>query len=720
MQELPTGGAMVAVQATEPEVLELIGDTADQVGVAAVNGPFAVVLSGAAEAVLDLDGQLRAMGRKTKRLEVSHAFHSPLMEPMLDGFAEVARGLRFAPVTTAFFSTLTGSPVTAEELGSPEYWVRHVRQAVRFHDVVGALEADGVTTFLELGPDGVLSAMGPNCLPADAEAVTFVPSLRGGTAEAQSLTKAVVQLHVHGVPVDWSAFCGTPVDWSAAFDGPRPPRTELPTYAFQRQRYWLDALPTQPEDLGAAGLAPADHPLLGAAIELPGSDGLLFSGRLAAHTQPRLAQHTLAGTPVLPASAVVDMVLRAGDETGCALVEELVLEAPLVLPDQGGTHLRLTVTPSGEGCTVQLHSRPEGTSGSGGWVRNAHGTLRPAGPAPDAGLAVWPPDGAVPAAAEDLYERLAQAGLDHGPAFQAVRAVWRRDAELYAELALAPAEAQEAGRYRVHPVLLDGALHALGLTDTAGELPMSWSGVSVHATGATAARVRIAPAAPGAVSLLLTDPTGLPVASAISVGLRPAPADLPRPTAERPAPAARPVRRTVTAEPVAAPGARDRLLAQSPDERARTLLDSVRRSTALVFGYSGADDVDPEQSFKDIGIDSLTAVELRNHVTAATGLQVPPTVLFYCPTPAALAARLDEEAAAELSGVPELHRELDRLEALLAALPGEGTEHEEIYARLRALNGSRDRPADRTADADLESATAEEIFDLLDAELESS
>ncbi|MFF0451437.1 type I polyketide synthase [Streptomyces sp. NPDC004609] len=719
MQELPTGGAMVAVQATEPEVLELIGDMSDQVGVAAVNGPAAVVLSGAAEAVLDLAGQLRAMGRKTKRLEVSHAFHSPLMEPMLDRFAEVVRGLRFAPATTAFFSTLTGSPVTAEELGSPEYWVRHVRQTVRFHDVVGALRADGVTTFLELGPDGVLSAMGPNCLPADAEAAAFVPSLRGGTAEAQSLTKAVVQLHVHGVPVDWPAFCGTPVDWAAAFDGPRPPRTALPTYAFQRQRYWLDALPAQPEDLGAAGLVPADHPLLGAAIELPGSGGLLFSGRLAAHTRPWLAQHNLAGTPVLPASAVVDMVLRAGDETGCALVEELVLEEPLVLPDQGGTHLRLTLTPSGDGCTFQLHSRPEGASGSGGWVRNAHGTLRPDGPAPDAGLAVWPPDGAVPAAAEDLYERLAQAGLDHGPAFQAVRAVWRRDAELYAELALAPAEAQEASRYRVHPVLLDAALHALHLTEASG-LATSWQGVAVHATGATAARVRIAPAAPGAVSLLLTDPTGLPVASANSVRLRPTPAVLPRPTARRPAPAARPARRTVAAEPIAAPGARERLLAQSPDERARTLLDIVRRSTALVFGHSGADDVDPEQSFKDIGIDSLTAVELRNHVTAATGLQVPPTVLFDCPTPAALAARLDEEADAELSGVPELHRELDRLEALLAVLPGEGTEREEIYGRLRALTGSRDQSADRTADADLESATAEEIFDLLDTELESS
>ncbi|MFC9926132.1 type I polyketide synthase, partial [Streptomyces sp. NPDC127190] len=547
MQALLAGGAMVAVQATEAEVLELIGDCTDRVGIAAVNGPSAVVLSGAAEAVLDIAGHLRATGRKTKRLEVSHAFHSPLMEPMLDAFAEVARGVRFTPVDTPFFSTLTGGPVTAGELADPEYWIRHVRQAVRFHDAVGALAADGVTTFLELGPDGVLSAMGPNCLPPDAETGTFVPALRGNTGETQSLTRAVVQLHVHGVAVDWPAFCGTPVDWSAAFDGPRPPRTELPTYAFQRQRYWLDALPDRPEDLGAAGLGPADHPLLGAAVELPGTGGLLFTGRLGAASQSWLDQHTLAGTPVLPASAVLDMVLRAGDETGCALVEELALEIPPVLPEQGALQLRLTATPTGDRCAVELHSRPEGTPGPGGWTRNAYGTLRPAGPAGDADLAVWPPAGAVPAAVEDLYERLAQAGLDHGPLFRTVRAAWRRDADLYAELALDPAEAPQADRYRLHPVLLDGALHALGLTDRAGLLPLAWTGVSVHATGATAVRVRIAPAGPDAVSLLLADPAGQPVASADSVELRPAPAGLTRSVAHGAgpgdAPAARPARR---------------------------------------------------------------------------------------------------------------------------------------------------------------------------------
>ncbi|MFF4717022.1 SDR family NAD(P)-dependent oxidoreductase [Streptomyces eurythermus] len=756
MQELPEGGAMVAVQAGEAEVLGLLGEVSDRVGVAAVNGPAAVVLSGAEDAVLELAERLRALGRKTKRLEVSHAFHSPLMEPMLDAFAEVARGVRYGEPGTPFVSTVTGAAVAAEELGSPEYWVRHVRRPVRFHDAVTALAADGVTTFLEVGPDGVLSAMGPNCLTGQAGSATFVPCLRGDTDEARSLAKAVVRLHAHGVAVDWAAFCGTPVDWSAAFDGPRPPRTELPTYAFQRQRYWLDAPPALPEDLGAAGIGAADHPLLGAAVELPGTDGMVFAGRLAAGTHPWLDGHTLGGTPVLPASAVLEMALRAGDETGCGGVEDLTLDTPLVLPEQGAVRLRLTVGPFTDGRrTVELHTRPEDTSGPGGWTRNAHGTLRPptaTAPGPRATgaagttLTTWPPAGAEPAAPDELYRLLAAAGVDHGPAARAVRAVWRRDAELFAEVVLGPGEEREAERYGVHPVLLDGALHPLGLTGPAGPLPASWSGVTLHATGATSVRVRVAPVAPDAVSVLLADPAGLPVATADRVTLRPVPAGPPRPAPDRTGAAEHTgtgtqdtgtgsegtdagadgtgtayssVRRAATAAPVAAPGARERLLALTPDERARALLDIVRRGTAVVFGHAGPDDVDPERSFKDIGIDSLTAVELRDQVTAATGLQVPPTVLFDCPTPAALAERLAEEAAAELSGVRALHRELDRLEQLLAALPGAGPEREEIHARLRALTGAPERPVDRPAQTDLESATAEEIFDLLDAELES-
>ncbi|WUK86194.1 SDR family NAD(P)-dependent oxidoreductase [Streptomyces sp. NBC_00358] len=219
MQALPAGGAMVAVQAGEAEVLpHLTGG----VGVAAVNGPSSVVVSGAEDAVLEIAEVFARQGRKTSRLKVSHAFHSPLMDPMLEEFARVVRGLAFEEPRLPVVSNLTGRLV---ESYSPEYWVRHVREAVRFADGVGTLHGLGATTFVEIGPGGVLSALAQACVD---EAVT-VPVLRGDRSERQALVMSLAQLHTHGVSVDWNAF----------FAGAR--RTDLPTYAFQHERYWVDA-----------------------------------------------------------------------------------------------------------------------------------------------------------------------------------------------------------------------------------------------------------------------------------------------------------------------------------------------------------------------------------------------------------------------------------------------------------------------------------------------
>ncbi|MEV4096142.1 type I polyketide synthase [Streptosporangium saharense] len=214
MQRLPEGGAMMAVEATEDEVLPLLDG---QVVVAAVNGPRAIVLAGEEQAVLRAGERLSGRGCRTKRLRVSHAFHSPLMDPMLDEFREIARSLTYhAPQISM-----------SAEVTDPGYWVRHVRDAVRFHDVFQRLAAEGVTRFLELGPDGVLTAMGQDCLTGD---VTLLAALRRDRPEAQAVVRAVAALHAHGSEVDWPAF------FARAGTG----RVHLPTYAFQRERFWLD------------------------------------------------------------------------------------------------------------------------------------------------------------------------------------------------------------------------------------------------------------------------------------------------------------------------------------------------------------------------------------------------------------------------------------------------------------------------------------------------
>ncbi|MEU0931585.1 type I polyketide synthase, partial [Streptomyces malaysiensis] len=231
MRALPEGGAMVAVQASEEEIAASLAGHEAEVSIAAVNGPTAVVIAGDEAAALEIAEQWSERGRKTRRLRVSHAFHSPRMDAMLGDFRKVVEGLSFAPPTIALVSNVTGEPAGADDVCSAEYWVRHVRQAVRFADGVRALEKLGVTSFLEVGPDGVLTAMTQDCLIAGgASASVVAPVLRKDRPEVQALTAALAELHVHGVEVGWER----------VFAGRGARTVELPTYAFQRQRYWLE------------------------------------------------------------------------------------------------------------------------------------------------------------------------------------------------------------------------------------------------------------------------------------------------------------------------------------------------------------------------------------------------------------------------------------------------------------------------------------------------
>ncbi|MFI9644478.1 SDR family NAD(P)-dependent oxidoreductase [Micromonospora sp. NPDC051925] len=521
MQSMREDGAMVAVEASEAEVRQDLAGREAELGIAAVNGPQAVVISGDHDAVGAIADGWRARGRRTKQLRVSHAFHSPHMEPMLAEFHRILAGLTFAPPRVPVVSNLTGRLADPDEIRDPGYWVRHVREAVRFGDGITTLEAAGVTTYLEVGPDAVLTALGRDCL-ASTDGVALVPVLRGGRDEATTLLTAVATLHTRGVPVDWRA-------WFAP-TGARV--TALPTYPFQRRRLWLDAA-ADGGDVPGLGQRPAAHPLLGAVVGLAGVDGTVLTGRLSLRTHPWLADHALAGTVLLPGTAFVELAVRAGDQVGCGLVEELTLEAPLTVPERGGVDLQVVVgAPDGTGrCPVTVHSRP--ADGVDGWTRHATGVLAPvASTAPVAPTGdVWPPAGATPVDLDGRYDRLADAGYHYGPLFQGLRAAWRRGDEVYAEVALPEEASSSAGRFGLHPALFDAVLHALDLAeadqpdDGRLQVPFAWRGVALHATGATALRVRLTRTGPEEVAFELADTGGVPVASVASLVVRPLAAD---------------------------------------------------------------------------------------------------------------------------------------------------------------------------------------------------
>ncbi|WP_299537467.1 type I polyketide synthase [uncultured Streptomyces sp.] len=498
MEALPEGGAMLAVEAAEAEV-----ELPEGVCLAAVNGPDSLTLSGDAEAIEALESRLRAEGRRVKRLTVSHAFHSHLMEPMLAEFGRVAESLTYRAPAISLAATASGDPATAA------YWVRQVREPVRFADAVAALS--GTRTFLELGPDGTLSAL----VQGLTDEAAAVPLIRDGHhAETDSFHRALADLHVRGVAIDWARHIPGP-------------GAVLPTYAFQHERYWIRPRPAA-GDLTAAGLGHAGHPLIGASTPLADGAGHLCTARLTPNAHPWLAEHVVHERTVLPGTALVELALRAGAEAGAEAeagtvrLDELTIEAPLVLP----ATLQIIVGPADEDGLrpVSIHGRPDDAHD---WTRHAEGRLGvSAAPLPEP-LTVWPPAGAEPVETDTLYAELAARGLAYGPTFQGLHAAWRTADGVCVDVALP--EGSDARSFGLHPALLDAALHGLGLGgvldgatgDDTARLPFSWAGTTLHATGAERLRVRITAVGPDTVSLAAADPTGAPVATVDALTLRP-------------------------------------------------------------------------------------------------------------------------------------------------------------------------------------------------------
>uniref|UniRef100_UPI0038CC043D type I polyketide synthase n=1 Tax=Amycolatopsis mongoliensis TaxID=715475 RepID=UPI0038CC043D len=509
MQELPATGAMVAVRATEEEIRPLLTASA---GIAAVNGPASVVVSGVEDDVLGIAAHFTRLGRETKRLRTSHAFHSPLMDPMLARFREVATGLSYRDPRIGVVSNLTGRLATAAELRSPEHWVRHVRDAVRFADGAGWLASRGVTRFVEVGPDAVLSAMVGDCVDAD---VFVTATQRRRRPDVETVLTAVAEAHAHGFSPDWARLV------------PAGERAELPTYAFQRRRFWPGTSSGRSGDVATAGLAASPHPFLGATADLAGSAGVLGTGRISLRTHPWLADHGIGGSVLFPGTAFVELAVDAGDRAGRTQLEELTLGAPLVLPATGGVRLQvLTGAPDESGaCSLTIHSRAEDAAPDSPWTLHASGVLTPAVPARGDDLTEWPPPGAELLETGGLYDRLADSGFGYGPVFQGLRKAWRHGEDVFAEVELPEnAAVADASAFGLHPALLDAVLHAAAFLPFApapnGRLPFSWRGVSLHAEGARGLRVRLTKTGAESLAIAIADSAGRPVATVDSLALR--------------------------------------------------------------------------------------------------------------------------------------------------------------------------------------------------------
>ncbi|UGT45355.1 SDR family NAD(P)-dependent oxidoreductase [Nocardia yamanashiensis] len=528
MGALPEGGAMLAVAVAAADAEAVVAGYADRLAVAAVNGPAAVVLSGDEDAVDEVERLFEQRGARTGRLRVSHAFHSARMEPMLDEFRAVAAGLSYRQPLLPIVSNVTGAEA-GDAVLDPEYWVAQVRGCVRFAPGVDTLIARGVRKFVEVGPDAVLTAMTSACLAQHPEVEPkslAVATARRSMDEAAAFVTALARVDAAGIAVDWSRAHSRP---SA--------RIELPTYAFQRQRYW--ARPVRVNDVRRSGLEDAGHPMLGAIVRLPDAEQVVFTGRLSLGTHPWLEDHAVAGTVLLPGAAWVELALHIGAVTERPRLAELVIEAPLPIPAGAEVELRLVTAASDDSnsVTAQFYSRTEPAGSSGDdeprWVRHAVATLTGdafATSDPD-GSPEWPPVDAAAVAVEDGYAALEERGYGYGPAFRGVRALWARPGEAFADIALPDSIRDQAGEFTLHPALLDAALHTIllgGLISVPPSgsvaVPFSWELVDLHGIGANALRVhaRVSGAGHGTerIALSLTDQAGSPVGEVGALTLR--------------------------------------------------------------------------------------------------------------------------------------------------------------------------------------------------------
>ncbi len=496
-------GAMASVGLPVAEVEARLKERKSSANVAVVNSRQSTAIAGERQAVEALVAEYEAAGVFCRRIAVDYASHSPQVDAALPGIREELKGLRPSTAKVAMYSTVTGGKVEGTEL-SGGYWADNLRKPVRLDLALEALGGAQETVLLEVSAHPVLSG----ALGGTYERV--VASLRREGDAASGVRLAAAELHTHGVKVAWEQL----------FEGTGAREVELPTYAFERQRYWLEAGTKKSGGVEEVGLAEGAHPLLGGRVELP-DGGALFTGLLEASRHKWMEDHQVFETVLVPGVAMVELAAHAAKQLGLDGVLEAVLEAPLALEGRNARRVQLAVEAADQGARhFTLRSQAATPSGvEGAWTQHATGLLGSGMKAPPPLGLQWPPPGAKPVALTGLYERLKGMGFGYGPSFQVLKGAWQAEDGLYAELALTDATAREAAEYGVHPALFDGALHAV-LTQTAGvQLPFAWGEVQVHAVGATSARVKLTREGEG-WKVALYDGMGQPVASVGSLQAR--------------------------------------------------------------------------------------------------------------------------------------------------------------------------------------------------------
>ncbi len=458
MQQLPRNGSMAAALADERRVEACLDGHRHQVGIAAVNSPRQVVISGLTEAVDAVLARLQSEGITARRLNVSHAFHSPLMEPMLDEFRAVASAIRYSRPQFRLVSNLTGR-VVDDRIATPDYWVDHVRAAVRFADGVAALAAESIDVALEIGPQSTLLDLARISWPADGRTMRWLGSLHPKQPDWHRVLASLADLYVAGQEVDWTAF-------DRPFAGRK---ISLPTYPFQRQRFWLDPMP-----LGAAGGPAASsntvHPLLGRRWDAAfATQQVVFEGRMSSTEPAYLKDHRIFDLVVFPGTGFLEMAVAAGRQLhrqGPIVVEDVAFERAITLPDDQPSQIQVVLTPEKTGHRCELFSRPQTASSDDApapWTLQARGRVAAATQteAPpltlDSVRQVCVQE--VPVAG--LYDRLGREALNYGPCFRGLKRMFRNGREVLGKIELPDAHRHEAAQYQLHPALLDTCLHVM-------------------------------------------------------------------------------------------------------------------------------------------------------------------------------------------------------------------------------------------------------------------